>query len=466
MTYVFSLLACCTTNEKIPTPKPDVLVLVMDTVRADHLSTYGYHRQTSPHLSALAEQGVLFVDVTAASSWTWPSHASIFTGVMPEEHHAHRSTSGVQLGDSEWFLASMTPELPTFGEAFSKAGYATYAFSTNALLSQELGLMRGFQHVQAIDDEQITMENALAVLSKQHEQPILVFVNLMTAHAPYLVMDALEYSKQHKASFSKDTAPSDWRTPYLFTEYPGIHFPYFLDDGTNGEMNLRNGTLKIPEADKQAVIDLYDGELLRLDAMLRQLLLAWGDREGIIAVTSDHGEYLFEHQRVGHGVELHPEVLSVPLVITYPGNIKPEKIVHPVSLIRLAATLLNLANISSEGALNKRWSLFTHKDEFIEASVWGFVDWGKHVDSQFAQKRRWFREGNLASWITEDGFSWICNLQVDPHCVNDISEENQQWKEKMMAIVKQRFIKDQNLESPYNEQLKMETLKKLGYIEE
>ena len=97
-----------------------------------------------------------------------------------------------------------------------------------------------------------------------------------------------------------------WAKPYLFDGYPGLHFPYYQADGKNGEMHYRAGTLPLSDADRALVVDLYDGELLRLNAMLKTLRAAWGEREGIVVVTSDHGEYLGEHKRIGHGVELHP----------------------------------------------------------------------------------------------------------------------------------------------------------------
>ena len=167
--------------------KPDVLVIVLDTVRADHLSTYGYHRQTSPELSALAENGVLFRDVTASSSWTWPSHASIFTGLLPWDHGAHRAQKGTQFQGSDWFLSGMSSEVPTLAEAFNEHGYRSYAFSTNALLSKDLGLMRGFTRVEATEDEQKTMNLALSAIKEKSDKPLFLFVNVMTAHAPYLV---------------------------------------------------------------------------------------------------------------------------------------------------------------------------------------------------------------------------------------------------------------------------------------
>lgn len=467
MNVALYMWAGCFVWESPEKQKPDVLLVVLDTVRADHLSTYGYHRQTSPVLSSLAEQGVLFADVTAPSSWTWPSHASLFTGVLPWEHGAHRAASGAQLDDSDWFLSSMNSDLPTLAESFSNAGYDTYAFATNMLLKEELGLMRGFAHVQAIDDEEATMEAARALLSKPHDAPMFIFVNLMTAHAPYLVTESVPYSAEHKSDFMKETAPSDWRTPYLFDGYAGIHFPIFLDDGKNGEMHIRSGSLTIPEQDKQAVVDLYDGELLRLNYMLGALLRAWGERSGIVAVTSDHGEYLFEHNRVGHGVELHPPVLSIPLVLAYPGILSPQIISKPVSLIRLGPTLLRLAGIQSKGGLAASNDIFTVDDKILEAGVWGFSDWASGVDMKYSLRRRWYRQGNLGGWVDEQGMQWVCVLDKDPMCEHNVASLESVWAKKIAQRAISGFSKEQpSTFDKSQEKKRLEILRLLGYVED
>lgn len=446
---------------------PDVLVIVLDTVRADHLSTYGYHRQTSPVLSSLSEQGVLFTDVTAPSSWTWPSHASLFTGTLPWEHGAHRSMQGEQLDDSDWFLSSMDANLPTIAESFSQSGYETYALATNMLLKEELGLMRGFTHVQAIDDEQATMNAAIDILSKEHDDPIFVFVNLMTAHAPYLVTESVPYSALHKDDFSRASAPQDWRTPYLFEGYAGVHFPTFLDDGRNGEMHLRSGVLEVPENDKQAVVDLYDGELLRLNHMLGMLLTSWGKRSGIVAVTSDHGEYLFEHDRIGHGVDLYPPVLSIPLVLAFPGTLKPQKITKPVSLIRLAPTLLSLAGIQGKGGLSSKNNIFSVEDTLIQAGVWGFSDWASGVDEQYSLRRRWYREGKLGGWVDEQGGYWVCDLERDPMCLVDAHQLHPDWSKMIIQKAKKGFFTEsRSVLDTSKEEKRLEILRKLGYVED
>ena len=277
--WIFSMWFACVSE---PPQKPDVLLVVLDTVRADRLSAYGHHRVTDSQLVEIAKAGILFEDVTAPSPWTWPSHASLFTGVQPWEHAAHRSKNGVAIEGSDWSVSLMREDLPTLAESFAKAGYDTRAYSTNSLLDPQLGLMRGFSEAVATSNEAKTMELAQAALKENREKPLFLFVNLMSAHAPYLVAEFVPWSATHRADFDIQGKPLEWAKPFLFTEYPGLNLPYYQENGLNGEMLYTKGELAIPAKDLIKIGDLYDGELMRLNQMLRSLILAWGERKVFI----------------------------------------------------------------------------------------------------------------------------------------------------------------------------------------
>jgi arylsulfatase A-like enzyme len=139
------LLMACESPEPAP---PPVLLVVMDTVRADRTSTYGYARPTTIQLDAVARAGVVFEDVTAPGSWTWPSHASLFTGRPPWEHGAHLVTReqaaslarNAVVEGSEVMVGRMRTDLPTLAERFAEAGYRTRALFSNEWLAADLGL--------------------------------------------------------------------------------------------------------------------------------------------------------------------------------------------------------------------------------------------------------------------------------------------------------------------------------------
>lgn len=188
---MLALLSACTTTAPSPKNKPDVLVVVIDTLRADALSAYGNTRSTTPQMDLLAESGVLFTDVTFPASWTWPGHASLFTGEPHWVNGARTRTvqsEGIS-GDDD--LASVTPmrtDIPTFADLFSAEGYRTVASSQNSWLDPSLGLMRGFDHAEVKKGPCIGLWDSLnQTVSQSPDQPHLVLVNLMEPHAPWSI---------------------------------------------------------------------------------------------------------------------------------------------------------------------------------------------------------------------------------------------------------------------------------------
>ncbi len=461
----------CTAETPAPPPPPSVLLVVLDTVRADHLSSYGYQRDTSKQLSAIADAGITYTDVTAQSPWTWPSHGSLFTGTYPWEHGAHRTSGsdGIGIEESDWSVSLLNPELTTVAEVFKEAGYQTKAFSTNDLLNTELGMMRGFEEVKATGDEQETMRLALEALSAPSDQPLFLFVNLLTAHAPYLVADFVPWSAPHKELFTAQNKNTSWASPYLFKEYPGLDLSIYQPNGLNGEQLFTKGALELQAAELQTIKDLYDGELVRLDLILRSLIEAWNRQHssGIVAVTSDHGEYLGEHNRIGHGASLHPEVLSVPLVLAHPGQLAPATITTPVELRSLGSTLLHLAKIKTTGPLSSNLLPLTETESepLIQAGVWGFDEWGP-VSNTYTTQRRWLRKGDWQAVIDEHK-----NIELyradDPELKENLAKEHPETAVSFLKLAEPTFVESTSPPPTEAQQKALkEQLKALGYMEE
>jgi arylsulfatase A-like enzyme len=162
---VAALSSCRVEVEDPPaaSERPSVLLVVLDTVRADRVSSYGYRRPTTPQLDAVAAAGVLFEDVSAPAPWTWPSHASLFTGEPPWVHGAHlvleRDDASSILGMS---VSPMRGDLPTLAERFGASGYRSVASVANDWLGPELGLMRGFDSVEVFGTDAGVVGRALS----------------------------------------------------------------------------------------------------------------------------------------------------------------------------------------------------------------------------------------------------------------------------------------------------------------
>lgn len=334
---LLALLACSQ-----PEPPPDVLLVVLDTVRADALSAYGNPRPTSPQVEAVASAGVRFADVTAPGSWTWPSHASLFTGLDAWEHGARMP----QLGES---IASgfppMREDVPTLAGRFAEAGYRTASLSANCLLTPELGLVRDFADARCLDAPGAVEDEVKVLLAEDDPRPLFLFVNLMPAHAPYDITHA-RWSAPHEAELDPAHA-EPWIQPYLKTQPPGVDLGRAAE-GYTGIQHYLRGELDVTETGWTLVRDLYEGEVVEADARLNRVLKSWASsRDGVVAVTSDHGEAFGEHGKIDHRANVYPEVLAVPLVLAGPGVPVGTTIEQPIPLLALHDTLLTLAGLEA-----------------------------------------------------------------------------------------------------------------------
>jgi arylsulfatase A-like enzyme/Tfp pilus assembly protein PilF len=300
---VLSLLGAC--RGRSPSAPPNLLLVTIDTVRADHLGAYGYKEAETPNLDRLARSGVRFDQAISAVPLTLPSHATILSGLLPPHHGLRKNGSGR-------FPASRE----TLATHFSAAGYRTGAFVGAYILDRRFGLARGFD---TYDDEiardpsapgpleaerpgREVVDRALGWLAKDdRSRPFFAWVHLYDAHAPY-------------------DPPEPYRSRHR--DRP------------------------------------YDGEIASVDAQVGRLL-DWLTRAGrekntLIAIAADHGESLGEHGELTHGFFIYEPTLRVPLILRGP-HLAPGRVVAtPVSLDDLAPTLAGLAQYPLTGATDGR----------------------------------------------------------------------------------------------------------------
>jgi len=317
--------------EAPPALAHNILLVSIDTLRADHLGAYGYARDTSPHLDALARRGVLFETALSTSSWTLPAHASLLTGLEPWQH---------TLQDDGTRLPA---RIPTLAAALGARGFYTFAVVSHVYVASPFGLDRGFAH---FDDEGIaggtrnptadeSIDRLLTALdARPADRPFFAFLHLFDPHWDY-------------------SAPGAWGTRFVDPAYRG---PV---DGSYEQMRAFAGADRaMPADDLAALVARYDGEIAFVDAQLGRLFAALRARgleqDTLIVVTGDHGEEFEEHRRLGHGRTLFEEQLRVPLILA--GDPRLGTGVRwrdPVSLVDVAPTLLALfpeASDASAGA--------------------------------------------------------------------------------------------------------------------
>lgn len=265
--------------------RPNVLIYLVDTLRADRLGCYGYGRPVSPHLDAFAGGAVLFERAVAQSPWTRPSIASILTGLLPTAH-------GVQTLDDR--LPESARTLP---EILREAGYQTAALSTNQHVATGTGLAQGFDDF-FLDEEhhaEPVVRSAVAWLDRRadKERPFFLYVHTLDPHAPY-------------------QPPAPWRRRFA----PGVR----PEAGSREDLDRLYRSRGAERAARIAEVSrLYDAEIAAGDEAFGHLLAALRERglydDTLIVFVSDHGEELGERGNLGHGHTLYQEVLSIPLVV-------------------------------------------------------------------------------------------------------------------------------------------------------
>ncbi len=428
---------------------PNVLFIVMDTVRAESLSLHGYDRETSPNLDRLAESGVIFDRAVATSPWTLPSHASMFTGRLPHELFAEWETP----------LDAETPvraEHRSLAEVLSEQGYATAGFVANVgFCSCSHGLNRGFTHYEDYvfsidsfvnssslirkiykkyrrfrgDQDLVGRKSAADVnraflnwLSRRPKRPFFAFLNYFDPHDPYL-----------------PPAPFDTK----FGEKPDIAHVRHDHEYSVEEINqLRNA---------------YDGSIAYLDHQIGALMDNLRDQglldDTIVIITSDHGEQFGEHGLMYHSNSLYSQLLHVPLVIAFPQRVPPNKrVAEPVSLRDLPATVLDLIDNEQDpvfpgSSLARFWDnreLATIDSEALVSEIlirenkptWWPKFWPVEkggMKSVVSQGHHLIREG--------DGSEQLYDFKNDPKETKELSDSKNQTQllESLRLLINEMF---------------------------
>lgn len=388
--------------------KPDVLLVVLEGVRADRLAVHGADRATSNQLKAMADAGVAFHDATSSAGWSWPGHAALFTGEPPWVHGAHWGDSTAAAQPNETLsVTAMRPELPTLAERFREAGYRTVVLGSNPMLASEYGLTRGFAQVESADRDDGVVAAAEVLLGEPDPRPLLMVVTLSAAQGPLQLTPSAPWSNKHRRMLHRTHAP-DWVKRHRVDAIPpALDLVTRTAPGRRtGEESFARDTLKLSEFDLEFIRDLYDGELVNLDRSLGELVAAWNRSErgsGILAVTSTSGTMLGEGGVLGDGVRLTATSNRVPLVIAAPGRLDAGVDVYtPVQMRELHPTLLDLAGVVE----NPSGSLVPvvggqARTEAIQAAVWTNPDYAVRVGGRFASGQHLYREGG--EFVVQEG---------------------------------------------------------------
>ena len=295
--------------------RPNLLIVSLDTLGADHLGLYGYPRKTSPFIDdVLAPEGTTFLRAPAPATTTSPSHMTLFTATPPSIHGVVSNLGGRSLPEA----------IPTLAETLQASGYVTAAITENGAITRALGFGRGFDHYEENLSARIlrpeghieaTFSAGREFAERRGALPWFVFVQTYQVHYPY-------------------TPPAEYEH-------------YFEDDGLDPP-SIVDQFGRRPRGPYHPI--LYDREIRYADDQLR-ILIESLDQEGllentVVVVLADHGEAFFEHTYIGHGSDLHRETVRVPLIFVGPGVPEGLRVEQPVGLADVMPTVLDLLGVA------------------------------------------------------------------------------------------------------------------------
>jgi arylsulfatase A-like enzyme len=306
---------------------PNIILISLDTLRADHLHCYGYERKTSPFIDKLAENSVLFANCYSPTGKTLPSHMSMFTSLYPIHHHL--------LANGNYVIQKLDESIPTMTEVLRKHNYFTGAFTGGAYVDAQYGFSKGFDFYY--NDPSTYHRASVGHLYRQtkhwleanRNKKFFLFLHTYQIHEPYFSPEP--YNLMY---LNKNTT---WKSANLVEIFEPDPYKVLTDD------------------ERKNLVALYDGEITYTDEHLIKPLVDLLKESGLydrtlIVLTSDHGEEFYEHKGWRHGYSLYNEQLKVPLIMKFPGSeYGGKRITGNVSLVDLMPTILEYAGIEFSG---------------------------------------------------------------------------------------------------------------------
>jgi arylsulfatase A-like enzyme len=462
----------CTRLSTPPRP-PDILLISIDTLRADHLGAWGWHRPTSPNLDRLAAGGIRFADAASQAPWTTPSHMTMLTGLYPSTHGVNQG-----FGDFLTFAKSgrgyrrLSGSVTTLAEALRDAGYRTRGLGGGGTIGGDLGFKDGFEDwhdgPQTINDE--VKQRVRAILDGERDQPLFFFWQTFHVHAPYLdtrfVVDGLDDRRRRK----------------LAAEIEAIVRGERGQETMAFGRALRSFGLYQP----QYTSALYDGGIAAIDEVLGEVF-AWLRDNGrweqtVVVVTADHGEEFADHRPDSfydsHCATVYQELLHVPLIVHGPG-IAQGVVEEPVGVIDIAPTLLELAGARIPQAMQgvSLVPLLRNPDEKLsprvllaEATCTGpeQKSWREGPTKLIARYR--FSRGSRGGLPGPRLDQQLYDLDADPGEHSDLAAGDAARRDQLLDRLERRFAANASA-APTDErstdidEASRQRLRKLGYID-
>ncbi len=421
--------------------QPNVIVVLVDTLRADHLEPYGYGKSVSPRVASWAEDAVVFENAISQNAWTVPSVASLLSGMYPRAHQCLDFQEGATVE-----MDTLSPDQDMVAEQFQAAGYTTAAIVKTKVIAAERGFGQGFDSYTFVPGSQAwgpagkeLTDASIAFLEKQGDQPFFLYLHYMDPHSPYQAPD--EYYEKYVSSNGSTLT------------------------GAHEEVKaFKTGGAAATEADIERLYALYDGEIAYWDQHFGRLLdaldaLGMADTT-VVVLTADHGEQFGEHGGWFHE-HLYQENIHVPLAISAPGA-AGARVATRVQQMDVAPTVASLAGV-------KHGTHWQGRD--LSPAMSGGETPAGDTYAEYAHKKTLISADGFKIILGEGG-DLMFDLNKDPgETTNIVATEAAKFAElqaRLIDIFKSSQAMADKFSAAQTQQLgddDVEALRALGYIE-
>ncbi len=426
------------------TAKPNVLIVLMDALRADVLGPYGYKkRPTTPNLDRFASRSVVWEYTQSQNAWTVPTVASLFSGVDPQ---AHKTLRGPETKEAN----TLSPDHQTVAEQFKGAGYNTAAFVKSTVLGASQGFSQGFDNYQVVGGTDQAWGHSARQLNdafipwltaqKSSTKPFFAYLHFMDVHSPY-------------------KAPEPWYSKYKTgpSKLSGAHVEI--------DKMIKDG-VKPTADDIERLYALYDAEMEYFDTefgrLMGELVASGLDQNTIVVFTADHGEAFYEHQQWFHG-NLYQENIRIPAIVKAPG-VPAGRLKGYTQQVDIAPTLTDLAGVPRGAHWMGRSQAATMRT--------GTADSGDGVYSEWAEHRAFIEAGTGLKLIINDGPVKLYDTKADPKETTNLASSRAADVARIRARLDARYALGKKVGEKFSTSApqqytdeQLEQLRILGYIE-
>ncbi|MBU0756226.1 MAG: sulfatase-like hydrolase/transferase [Planctomycetes bacterium] len=428
---------------KTGSPPFNVILISIDTLRADHLAVYGYDRSPAPALERFAEKAVLFERAYSQAPWTTPSHASMFTSLYPSV-----------LGLGNWpNPGKINPKAFTIAELLSRAGYLSAGFLEAGMVSGKFGFAQGFKpYKQGFNHIHESVPACLEWIREQGDHRFFVFLHTYDVH--------------------RYDPPDSFRDRFL-PDYDGA-----VEEGiplarSLQELSNQEFTDTLDEADRRKIVSIYDEGIAYVDHWIGRFLdeleaMDLMDRT-VVIITSDHGEEFWEHNHTGHGYTNFEEMLHVPLMIHHP-DMAAGRRKGIVRLLDIAPTVAELLGLEAHPSWQGRsfYSILQGREE--TGTRFNFAEKG-HINRKSVQDDRWKLVRTYRSKADDQSVytDRLFDLDTDPREQNDCSATHPREAERLTALLESWMSANRKIQKGYTaleveiDPELQEQLEQLGY---